>query len=121
MMHSLRLLVVVCALICAAACGANNSPTAPTIGTGNAVNILGGAQYQGGFVYSPSSLTVSVGTTVTWTNGDSTAHTVTSDTNLFDSGSIPPNGHFSYMFPNAGTFRYHCTLHPGMTGSVTVQ
>ncbi len=72
-----------------------------------------------GMSFNPSSLTVTAGTTVTWTNKDGVAHTVTSTTGLFDSGSISTNGTFSHTFTAAGTFSYYCKIHTYMTGSVT--
>ena len=71
--------------------------------------------------FSPQNLTVNAGTTVVWTNKDGTAHTVTSDTGVFGSGNLGNNATFSFMFATAGSFQYHCTLHPGMTGTITVQ
>jgi plastocyanin len=62
-----------------------------------------------------------MGTTVTWTNLDSTVHTVTSGTGAFDSGALGQNATFSYTFNSRGTFNYHCTLHPFMTGKVIVE
>jgi len=73
-----------------------------------------------GMAFSPATLTVAVGTTVKWTNKDGIAHTVTSDTGLFDSKNVNANGVFSYMFMTAGTFNYHCTIHPSMIAKVIV-
>ena len=73
------------------------------------------------FSFNPSSLTVSVGTTVNWTNNGNVAHTVTSDTNIFDSGQISPGAGFSYTFNESGTFNYHCNNHPDMHGTIIVQ
>jgi plastocyanin len=70
--------------------------------------------------YSPANITVVSGTKVIWTNNDSIAHTVTSNNSVFDSGTIQPGGTFSYTFNSVGTFNYHCTIHPSMTGMVTV-
>jgi plastocyanin len=76
--------------------------------------------------FVPSTITVSAGTVVTWTNNDSMAHTVTSDTGLFDSQSIlaaglyTSGGTFTFTFATAGTYLYHCTAHPTMTGKVIV-
>jgi len=70
--------------------------------------------------FSPSSLTVTSGTTVTWTNKDSMIHTVTSDSILFDSKNIQVNGVFSYTFNKIGTFTYHCSIHPAMKATVRV-
>jgi len=74
-----------------------------------------------GMAFTPASITVTAGTTITWTNKDAIAHTVTSSTNLFNSGSIGNGGVFSFTFPNAGTFSYYCAIHTSMTASVTVQ
>jgi plastocyanin len=71
--------------------------------------------------FSPRTITVPVNTTVTWTNNDGMAHTVTSDTGLFDSGTFGAGGTYSYQFTTAGTYNYHCTLHADMTATVIVQ
>jgi plastocyanin len=71
--------------------------------------------------FTPNNLEVAVGTTVTWINNDTTQHTVTSDTNLFDSGPIDPGNKFTYTFTQAGTFAFHCTIQTSMTGTITVQ
>ncbi len=72
-------------------------------------------------MFNPASITVAVNTTVRWTNKDGVAHTVTSNTNLFDSGNIGSNGTYSHQFTTAGTYAYKCTIHSGMTGTVIVQ
>ncbi len=71
--------------------------------------------------FQPTTLTVKVGTQVTWTNSDTAAQSVTSDTvNLFDSGSLNPGATFQYTFSQAGTFTYHSTNAPADTGTVIV-
>jgi plastocyanin len=72
------------------------------------------------FAFQPASLQVAVGTTVTWTNADSTAHTVTSDTGAFDSGPLAPGASFSQTFMTPGTYTYHCQIHPFMTATIVV-
>ena len=83
------------------------------------------------FAYSPTPLTVAVGTTVTWTNKDPGPHSVTSDTGAFDSspancsssggtGCIQPTTTFSNTFGTAGTFNYHCRVHSVMHGTIVV-
>ena len=72
--------------------------------------------------FNPSTLTVGVGTTVTWRNGSGIAHTVTSDagaTESFDS-DVSGSGTFTRPFNAAGSYPYHCELHSGMTGTLTV-
>ena len=73
------------------------------------------------FAFSPSTITISVNTTVTWTNKDAAAHTVTSDIALFDSGNLATNATYSHQFTTIGTFNYHCTYHPAMLAKVIVQ
>lgn len=71
--------------------------------------------------YDPNDLTVAAGTTVVWNNTGAVAHTVTSDDGIaFDSGSVDPQGTFSFTADTPGTFTYHCTFHPWMTGTLTV-
>lgn len=78
-------------------------------------------------MFNPASLSVSVGTTVQWTNKDNVIHTVTSGTpgspsGLFDSGNIEANGTYSYTFSTAGTYQYYCRVHaPMMAGTIVVK
>ncbi len=73
------------------------------------------------FSFGPGDLTVAVGATVTWTNAeDGVAHTTTSDDELWRSGSLNTGDAFSFTFDTAGAFTYFCSIHPNMTGSVTV-
>jgi plastocyanin len=85
---------------------------APDQGTA-AVNIKNHA-------FDPAQLNVAKGTTVTWTNADSEAHTVTADDGLFDSGVLEPGQSYSVWLGGSGTVAYHCELHPDMKGSVVV-
>lgn len=73
------------------------------------------------YTFVPATLTVTNGTTVTWTNGDPVPHTVTSVTGAFDSGSISPGATWSYTFNQTGSFEYKCTFHSYIPhGTVTV-
>jgi plastocyanin len=72
------------------------------------------------FAFDPGSVTVDVGGTVTWTNQGAVAHTVTADDGSFDSGTVDAGGSFSFTFETAGTFSYHCAIHPNMVGTVVV-
>ena len=73
------------------------------------------------FAYAPATITVKVGTTVTWTNEDSAPHTVTPDSGSgFGSGMMQKGDTYSHAFTTAGTFTYHCTVHPYMHGTVIV-
>ncbi len=71
------------------------------------------------FAFNPASIVVPVGSTVTWTNQDAVAHTVTGTG--FDSGSLAQNATFAHTFTTKGTFAYHCIFHGSMVASVTVQ
>lgn len=58
---------------------------------------------------------------MTWTNTDSVSHTSTANGGAWDSGTIAPGGSFSVALSKTGTFQYHCTIHPGMIGTVSVE
>ncbi|MGA9743673.1 MAG: plastocyanin/azurin family copper-binding protein [Nitrososphaeraceae archaeon] len=104
--------------------------------TGNATGASGGdsvtispgsSSPSNGKFFVPDTLTVSKGTTVSWTNGDSTLHTVTSGSaeagnsgTEFDSSYLAAGKTFQHPFNTAGTFDYYCTLHPYMKGKVVV-
>jgi plastocyanin len=72
------------------------------------------------FTFEPKDLTVKVGTTVTWTNRDDIPHTVVS-AGKFRSKTMDTDGTFSFTFTAAGDYKYFCSLHPHMTGSVKVE
>jgi plastocyanin len=72
------------------------------------------------FAFNPPNATVAPGTTVTWVNNDQTAHTVTANNGAFDSGTLQPGQSYSFKFDKAGTYAYHCNIHPTMTATVTV-
>lgn len=101
----------------AAGCGSGGTP-APAAGTpaaaaGTSVAIVN-------FAFNPSSLTVKVGDTVTWTNDSGTAHTATADDGSFDSGTVKASTPFQHTFTAAGTFSYHCSIHSSMKATITV-
>jgi plastocyanin len=73
------------------------------------------------FVFGPQTLTVPVGTTVTWTNSDDIPHTSVSTEGVFKSKVLDTDEKFSYTFSRAGTYPYYCTIHPKMTGKIIVQ
>lgn len=73
------------------------------------------------FQFTPASVTVSVGGSVSWSNNSPTPHTVTSSNGAFDSGIMNAGQAFSFTFTSPGTFAYTCTIHPQMTGTVVVQ
>ena len=73
------------------------------------------------FAFSPASLTVKKGTTVTWTNQDGVTHTVTGDNGGPSSGDLANGQSYSYTFNQTGTFTYHCSIHTFMKATVIVQ
>lgn len=73
------------------------------------------------FAFDPASVSVAVGTTVTWTNIDTVPHTVTATDGSFNSGNLNPGDSFSFTFDGAGTFDYICNYHPNMTGTIIVE
>ena len=73
------------------------------------------------FSFGPQTLTISVGTTVVWTNRDDIPHTVVSTDGVFKSKVRDTDEKFSYTFTKAGTYPYFCSVHPKMTGKVVVQ
>lgn len=71
--------------------------------------------------FQPITIQVAPGTTVTWTNEDSTNHTVTSDTGKFNSEQLSNGKTFQFTFSDPGEYTYHCSIHPSMTGKVIVK
>ncbi|MGA8563202.1 MAG: plastocyanin/azurin family copper-binding protein, partial [Nitrososphaeraceae archaeon] len=115
----------------------NNATTMSGNMTGNTTGASGGDSVtispgssvpSNGKFFVPETLTVSKDTTVTWTNGDTTLHTVTSGNpeagnssgTEFDSSYLAAGKTFQHQFKTAGTFDYYCTLHPYMKGKVVV-
>ena len=70
--------------------------------------------------FSPTTIAVPAGGSVTWRNNDTVTHTSTSDTSIWN-GAIGPGDSFTRTFATAGTFPYSCTVHAGMSGRVIVQ
>jgi len=73
------------------------------------------------FSFVQNNLSVEPGTTVTWVNCDEVTHTSTSDTGVWDSGSLTPGTTYQRTFSAAGAFPFHCTPHPSMQGTVVVE
>jgi plastocyanin len=102
------------------------TPTTAAAGGGTATTTAAGATAGTqveikNFSFSPASLTVKAGDTVTWTNNDTATHTVTADDNSFTSSDLAPGASFKHTFAKAGTVAYHCSIHPSMTATVVVQ
>jgi len=117
------LLLVAAVAIIAAACNGTGPAAygapASTAATTTAATAINAATIKD-FSFQPEVLKVKVGAKVTWTNGDTVAHTVTADTNSFASGNLQPGGSISFTFTRPGTYAYHCSIHPSMHGSVVV-
>lgn len=73
------------------------------------------------FNFAPMAITVPAGTTVIWTNKDGEPHTVTSVDGLFRSGALDENDSFKFKFDKPGVYKFLCTIHPRMTGTITVK
>jgi plastocyanin len=70
--------------------------------------------------FRPRNITIERGTRVRWVNRGSNPHTSTSNRGIWDSGTLSPDERFTRRFGRRGTFRYHCEIHPSMTGTITV-
>jgi plastocyanin len=71
--------------------------------------------------YDPQTVTIKVGDTVTWVNQDAPQHDVVADNGEFKSQLFDKGQSFSFTFTAAGTYPYHCSIHPGMVGTIVVQ
>jgi plastocyanin len=123
-----RILAVWMLAATAGACGGYSSgnpatspsPT-PLPSSSTTVLIPSGAYTGSTQGFMPTPLTVAAGTTVTFGNNDGVVHTTTSDTGLWDSQSLNSGKTFERRFDTPGTYTYHCTIHPFMTGTIVVQ
>lgn len=95
------------------------TPAAPTA-PGASVSIVMGASALTTTAYSPSPVRLAVGNSVTWINNDNTTHTSTADGGAWNA-AITPGRTFTRTFTTTGSFPYHCTIHPGMVGTIEVQ
>ena len=127
-MRPRRILRALCAVVAlaAAGCGSSNSSSTSSGSSSSAST----AAASGGAVaikmqniaFDPKAVTVKVGQKVTWTNDDSTDHNVTANSGAdFKSKDFGSGGTFSFTPTKAGTINYVCTIHPGMTATLTVQ
>ena len=89
-------------------------PDEPSVPAVHEVSLAGRA-------FSPATLEVAVGDTVTWINDDDTEHTVTANDGAFDSGALAEGATFSFTFDTAGEFDYRCLFHDSMQGTVVVR
>ena len=73
------------------------------------------------FAFQPSELTINKGESVIWTNFDAANHIIRENTGLFESAKLNQGQSYSYKFETAGTYEYHCTIHPNMVGKIIVR
>ena len=90
------------------------TPTAAPAGNGNSITIAN-------FAFAPATLTVKVGTKVTWTNSDGATHSVVADKGAFSSDNLPTGQSYSFTFTTPGTYSYHCGIHSSMKATIVVQ
>ena len=96
-------------------------PAGPTTSaTGSAAPVAGDAVSIDNFAFVPATLTVRVGSTVTWTNHDEEPHTIAASDGSFHSPGMGSQATYSHTFPTAGKFDYVCSIHPFMHATVVV-
>lgn len=96
--------------------GCGNSPTPTTTAASAALQVI-----MTNRTYVPQQIAIKVGDTITWVNQDAPQHDVVADNGEFKSSLFDRGGTFSFTFTKAGTYPYHCSIHPGMVGTVVVQ
>jgi len=95
--------------------GNNNPPESD-------ISITSGASGKTTNAFDPNPFTRSLATSgrVIWINNDGTTHDIESDTPLFDSGDMSSGDTFTFTFTAAGTYAYHCSIHPNMVGTIVI-
>ncbi len=73
------------------------------------------------FSFAPQAITVAAGTQVRWTNHDDIPHNTVSEDKVFKSTTLDTDQQFTYTFTKPGTYKYFCSIHPRMTGTIVVQ
>jgi plastocyanin len=119
--HTFRMSLLAAGLaLAASACGSSSSPTSPTTTAADVtISIVGNLANQS---FNPNPTTMKVGQTVAFKNADSIVHDATQDASKFTTGNVQPGTTSSPIaMSTAGTFTYHCSIHPGMIGTITVQ
>ena len=123
-MRRIALLLCAALALAAAGCGGNDDDGGSSSTSAPAASSSGGgvAIKMANIAFDPKDVTVKVGQKVTWTNDDSTDHNVTADSGAdFKSDDFGKDGTFEFTPDKAGTIKYECTIHPGMTATITVQ
>jgi len=118
------LAVFVAAFGGAAACSSSGGGTSPTTAASSSATTAAPATAAAvtikNFSFSPTPITVKAGQAVTVTNQDTTDHTFTDSGGAFDTGHIAPGTSKTVTLAKAGTYHYHCNIHPTMTGEIDV-
>ena len=112
--------VVVVVTGCGSGTTTPTTPSTPAI-TAATVTIQPAARTLATAAFVPNPVTVSQGATVTWSNTDTTTHDMIADSGAWDSGRISPGGSFNVTLGTKGSIPYHCSIHPGMVGTIVVQ
>ena len=107
------------ALVSGCGGGATGTPTAAPTGISCGASGQGSAVAMANFAFNPTSANAAVNGFVTWSNTDSTTHTVTFD-NGPDCGTVAAGASQTVQFTVAGTFAFHCRIHPSMKGTIVV-
>ena len=121
----------VCVAVCSG-CGGGDDISQPSSRPEHSVSIVARAETKGTEAFTPSPLSVPVNGVVHWYNDDraaaggqyggsnGTIHTINADDLSFLSGNLKPGRSFDHTFATAGTYAYHCSIHPTMRGTITV-
>jgi plastocyanin len=126
MLNRLLFIGATAAVLCLAACGGTSTPPAPAApALGVAGGNLGAATVKisatGQMTFEPAMQTAHVGDIIQWTNTGSIEHTVSFDTQpSLSDPSLQPGGTWEVKFTTAGTYTYHCNIHPNMLGTIVV-
>ena len=134
-----RLISAVVLLVLITACGGESysspstpspSPTpapspaptpSPSASSASTITIQANGRTLGTAAFVPNPVNISQGGVITWSNTDTTTHDMVSDAGVWDSGRIAPSGSFNFTFAAKGSYPYHCSIHPNMTGTIVVQ
>jgi plastocyanin len=107
-------------MLSTAGCSSSSSPSSPTTTSADVTVSIAGVLGAQSFV--PNPVAMRVGQTISWKNADAITHDATQDGSRFTTGNIAGGATSSpIMMSTAGTFTYHCAIHPGMVGTITVQ
>jgi len=98
-----------------------NTPTTTTITDAPVGKILPKDITISNFQFSPATIEIVAGETAQWVNNDNVPHTIIADDNSFQSPTLQAGESFNFTFTQAGTFNYHCSIHPTMKGTITVK